>query len=189
MDWGRKRFGVALSDPGRIIAHPLVTLARRAGKRPPIAALLELIREHDVTGLVVGLPLSPDGEETETTAEVRAFGAALARRAGLPLDYQDERLTTALALRAARAAGNALGSNPIPIVVPCHRIVGTSGSSGSRTAPVTASAFNLPVFTCGMEPGVEAKVTWISPLIKSSPGVCRRCAIMLMKYIPISLGL
>ena len=105
MDWGRKRFGVALSDPGRIIAHPLVTLARRAGKRPPIAALLELIREHDVTGLVVGLPLSPDGEETETTAEVRAFGAALARRAGLPLDYQDERLTTALALRAARAAG------------------------------------------------------------------------------------
>lgn len=105
MDWGRKRFGVALSDPGRIIAQPLVTLARRAGKRPPIAALLELIREHDVTGLVVGLPLSPDGEETETTAEVRAFGEALARRAGLPLAYQDERLTTALALRAARAAG------------------------------------------------------------------------------------
>ena len=105
VDWGGKRFGVAVSDPGRIIAHPLVTLARRAGKRPPIAALLELIREHDVTGLVVGLPLSPDGEETETTAEVRAFGEALARRAGLPVTYQDERLTTALALRSARAAG------------------------------------------------------------------------------------
>jgi len=105
VDWGRKRFGVALSDPGRLIAHPLVTLTRREGQRPPIAALLDLIREHDVTGLVVGLPLSPDGEETGTTAEVRAFGEALARRAGLPLTYQDERLTTALALRAARAAG------------------------------------------------------------------------------------
>ncbi len=105
VDWGRKRFGVALSDPGRLIAQPLATLTRRAGQRPPIAALLELIRAHDVTDLVVGLPISPEGEETATTAEVRAFGAALERRAGLPLAYQDERLTTARALRAAREAG------------------------------------------------------------------------------------
>jgi len=54
---------------------------------------------------VVGLPLSLEGEEGEAAAEVRAFADALARRAGLPLAYQDERLTTALALRSARAAG------------------------------------------------------------------------------------
>jgi putative Holliday junction resolvase len=105
VDWGRKRFGVALSDPGRLIAQPLATLSRREGQRPPISALLELIRAHHVTDLVVGLPLSPDGEESETTAEVRAFGEALARRAEIPLVFQDERLTTALALRSARAAG------------------------------------------------------------------------------------
>jgi len=105
VDWGRRRFGVALSDPGRLIAQPLATLTRREGQRPPIAALLDLISAHEVTELVVGLPLSSEGEETGVTAEVRAFGEALARRAGLPLAFQDERLTTARALRAAREAG------------------------------------------------------------------------------------
>ena len=105
MDWGRKRFGVALSDPGRLIAQPLTTLTRREGQRPPIAALLALIHAHDVTELVVGLPLSLEGEEGEAAAEVRAFGDALARRAALPLTFWDERLSTALALRSARAAG------------------------------------------------------------------------------------
>ena len=105
MDWGRKRFGVALSDPSRLIAQPLTTLARREGQRPPIAALLDLIHNHDVTELVVGLPLSPEGEEGEAAAEVRTFGTALARRAALPLTFWDERLSTALALRSARAAG------------------------------------------------------------------------------------
>ena len=78
VDWGRKRFGVALSDPGQLIAQPLTTLARREGQRPPIAALLDLIRTHEVTALVVGLPLSLAGEEGEAAAEVRAFGDALA---------------------------------------------------------------------------------------------------------------
>jgi len=105
VDWGRKRFGVALSDPGRLIAQPLTTLTRREGQRPPIAALLALIHAHDVTELVVGLPLSLEGEEGEAAAAVRAFGDALARRAALPVTFWDERLSTALALRSARAAG------------------------------------------------------------------------------------
>ena len=33
---------------------------------------------------------------------------------------------------AYRAAGNALGSNPIPVVVPCHRVVGRGGPGGYR---------------------------------------------------------
>ena len=105
VDWGRKRFGVALSDPGRLIAQPLTTLVRRERHRPPIAALLDLIRLHDVCELVVGLPLTPEGEEGESAVEARAFGDALARRADLPLTFRDERLTTAFALRSARAAG------------------------------------------------------------------------------------
>ena len=105
VDWGRKRFGVALSDPGRLIAQPLTTLVRRERHRSPIAALLDLIRVHDVTELVVGLPLTPEGEEGESAVEARAFGDALARRAALPLTFRDERLSTAFALRSARAAG------------------------------------------------------------------------------------
>jgi len=105
VDWGRKRFGVAVSDPSRLIAQPLATLTRREGQRAPIAALLDLISKHGVAEVVVGLPLSLEGEEGEAAREVRTFGAALAARSGLPLTFWDERLSTSLALRSARAAG------------------------------------------------------------------------------------
>jgi putative Holliday junction resolvase len=105
VDWGRRRFGVALSDPGRLIAQPVTTLTRRERQRPPYTALLELIRSHEVCELVVGLPLTPEGEEAAAAAEARTFGETLARRAGLPVTFHDERMSTALALRAARTAG------------------------------------------------------------------------------------
>jgi putative Holliday junction resolvase len=105
VDWGTKRFGVALSDPTRLIAQPLTTLTRRAGHRSPVAPLVELIARHDVTLVVVGLPLSPEGEEGEAAAGARAFGEAVARRSGVPVTWWDERLSTAAALRAARTAG------------------------------------------------------------------------------------
>jgi putative Holliday junction resolvase len=105
VDWGTVRLGLALSDPTRLIAQPLATLKRRAGHRVPIADILDLIARHEVTLVVVGLPLEPDGGEGPAAAEARALGEALARRAGVPVTYWDERLSTVRALRAARAAG------------------------------------------------------------------------------------
>ena len=105
LDWGTKRFGVALSDPTRLIAQPLTTLTRRAGHRPPVREILDLITRHEIALVVVGLPLTPEGEEGEATAEARALGEAVARRSGVPVTWWDERLSTAAALRSARAAG------------------------------------------------------------------------------------
>jgi putative Holliday junction resolvase len=105
VDWGTVRLGLALSDPTRLIAQPLTTLKRRAGHRAPIADILDLIARHEVTLVVVGLPLAPDGGEGAAAAEARALGEALARRGGIPVTYWDERLSTAAALRSARAAG------------------------------------------------------------------------------------
>ena len=105
IDWGTKRFGVALSDPTRLIAQPLATLTRRAGRRPPVREILDLITRHAVSLVVVGLPLTPEGEEADAAGEVRALGDAVARRSGVPVTYWDERLSTAVALRSARAAG------------------------------------------------------------------------------------
>ena len=105
IDWGTKRFGVALSDPTRLIAQPLVTLTRRTGQRPPVAGILDLITRHAVSLVVVGLPLSPEGDEGDAAREARALGEAVARRSGVPVTYWDERLSTAAALRSARAAG------------------------------------------------------------------------------------
>ena len=105
LDWGTKRFGVALSDPTRLIAQPLTTLTRRAGHRPPVAEIVELVRRHEVALVVVGLPLGPEGDEGEAAREARALGEAVARRAAVPVTWWDERLSTAAALRSARQAG------------------------------------------------------------------------------------
>ncbi len=105
VDWGGKRFGLALSDPTRLIAQPLVTLTRRANHRAPVADIVELIARHEVTRVVVGLPLDPEGNEGDSAREARALGEAVTRRSGVPVTYWDERLSTAAALRSARTAG------------------------------------------------------------------------------------
>jgi putative Holliday junction resolvase len=53
----------------------------------------------------VGLPLDGEGNETEWTAEVRALGAEIAKRTGMPVRFLDERFTTAVALRTMKELG------------------------------------------------------------------------------------
>jgi putative Holliday junction resolvase len=96
---------VALSDPTGTIASPLDTLTRREGKRPPWPEIRRLVEANEVVGFVVGLPLDLAGEEGEWAGEVRAFGAELARRFGLPVEWVDERLTSVMAERAVRSMG------------------------------------------------------------------------------------
>jgi putative holliday junction resolvase len=105
IDFGERRVGLALSDPSATIAQPLPTIVRRAGKRPPIAAILEIIQKHDVERAVVGLPLNLAGDETGWTAQVRDFAKKLSERAGIPIDFLDERLTSVQAERAVRSSG------------------------------------------------------------------------------------
>jgi putative Holliday junction resolvase len=105
VDWGSKRFGLALSDPTRLIAQPLVTLTRRANHRAPVAEIADLVARHQVTLVVVGLPLDLDGGESDAAREARELGEALQRRCGVPVTWWDERLSTAAALRSARAVG------------------------------------------------------------------------------------
>jgi putative Holliday junction resolvase len=105
LDYGERRIGVAVSDPMRMIAQPLTTLQRRAGKRPPWTEIAQLVEEHEVDEAVVGLPLALSGDETDWTREVRQFGDDLARRTGLPVSFVDERMTSVAAERAVRGMG------------------------------------------------------------------------------------
>ena len=102
IDYGEKRVGIAISDPLGIIAGPVGFIQRRAGKRPPVAKVIERARELEARGFVIGLPLDGEGNESEWTAEVRAFGAELAKRTGMQVIFIDERFSTATALRAIR---------------------------------------------------------------------------------------
>jgi putative Holliday junction resolvase len=105
IDYGERRIGLALSDPTATIAGPLPTLIRRRGKRPPVQAVANIARENGAVEAVIGLPLTLEGEESEWTAEVRAFGEALAQRAGIEVRYLDERFTSVRAERAVRSSG------------------------------------------------------------------------------------
>jgi len=105
VDYGLRRVGVAVSDPTGTLARPLGAIRRRRGKRPPVQALADTAAEHGVERIIMGLPLPLEGGENEWCEEVRAVGAALAERTGLPVDFVDERFTSIQAERAVRSSG------------------------------------------------------------------------------------
>ncbi|MBM3908265.1 MAG: Holliday junction resolvase RuvX [Gemmatimonadetes bacterium] len=103
IDLGDRRVGLAMSDPSRLIAQPAGFIERRAGKRPPLTALLAKAVEIGATGFVVGLPLDEAGEDTPRAAEARRLAHELETRTGHPVRLLDERFTTSAALRAVKA--------------------------------------------------------------------------------------
>jgi putative Holliday junction resolvase len=105
VDWGERRVGLAISDPMRMIASPAGFITRRAGKRPPIAKLIERAKELEAAAFVVGLPLDGNGEDTPRAREVRMVARELEQRTGMTVALVDERYTTAAARRAVRELG------------------------------------------------------------------------------------
>jgi putative Holliday junction resolvase len=93
IDVGSKTLGLALSDLTRTIASPLVTL-RRGRFREDAAALVRIIAEDGVSGLVIGLPVSMDGREGPSCQSVRQFAVNLAAHVDLPMAFWDERWST-----------------------------------------------------------------------------------------------
>ena len=105
VDYGRRRIGLAISDPLGMIASPAGFITRREGKRAPITKIIARATELEARGFLLGLPLDGEGDETEWTAEVRALGAEISKRTGMPVRFYDERFTTAAALRTVRELG------------------------------------------------------------------------------------
>jgi putative Holliday junction resolvase len=93
IDYGRVRIGLAVSDGLGMASHPLPALQRSSSERD-LAALRRVAESRDVQRLVVGLPLNMDGSEGPMAAEVRAWAVRLAEELALPLEMEDERLTT-----------------------------------------------------------------------------------------------
>jgi putative Holliday junction resolvase len=105
LDIGDRRIGVALSDPGGILASPLTVINRRDESRD-IEAIIDIISQQRVGRVIVGLPHSLDGSLGEQAEKVKAFTQRLASLIQVPLEYRDERLTTVMAERLRRAAGD-----------------------------------------------------------------------------------
>jgi putative Holliday junction resolvase len=106
-DFGTRRIGVAVGQTLTRSATAAGTVPCHAGT-PDWAAVDTCIAQWAPARLLVGLPYNMDGTETSLTATCRAFAAELERRYGLPVEFVDERLTSAAAtaeLREARRAG------------------------------------------------------------------------------------
>lgn len=105
LDYGSARCGCALSDPSGTIVTPIEPV-ERPGTRRGLARLRDLVSEREVEAVVVGLPLSLDGGDSDQTRETREFAGRLAAAIGeqIPVELHDERFTTRLAQRSARDA-------------------------------------------------------------------------------------
>lgn len=104
LDLGKKRIGLALSDPLGITAQGLPTL-ERINIREDMAALARLVSEREVTLLLMGNPIHMSGQEGRQAAYVHEFAERLAGVTQIPLKYWDERLTTVEAHRVLRSSG------------------------------------------------------------------------------------
>jgi putative holliday junction resolvase len=104
LDLGKKRIGLAVSDPLRITAQGLPNLVR-TNKRTDLAALELLVKEREVGLILLGNPINMRGSEGRQSGWVREFGADLAKWTGLPIKFWDERLTSVEAGRVLRSSG------------------------------------------------------------------------------------
>ena len=98
LDVGERRIGVAVSDPDGSFALPLRSVDGRQTAQA-IDAIRELAHQHDAGEIVVGLPLSLGGGDSDQTQSVRQFAHELELAAGMPVHLWDERLSTQEAMR------------------------------------------------------------------------------------------
>ncbi len=104
LDLGDARIGVAISDPERRLAVPHGTI--RVGQPPgELKAVAGLVRELEATAVVVGHPRSMSGASGSRAQQAEAFAEALRAVVHVPVELQDERLSSVEAERSLRAAG------------------------------------------------------------------------------------
>ena len=94
LDIGDVRIGVAVCDSLEIAAFP-VGLVRRVGSlKRDVAAVAALAVEQEAEGIVVGLPLSLDGEIGPQAQKTQGFAKALANSLAVPIVFWDESLSS-----------------------------------------------------------------------------------------------
>lgn len=96
LDIGDKRVGVALSDPGGILASPL-TIINRNEEKADMQAITDIIDRNQVSLIIAGLPYSMDGSIGKQAEKTQAFVRELRQHTEIPIEFRDERLTTVYA--------------------------------------------------------------------------------------------
>jgi len=112
LDVGDRRIGVALSDPGGILASPF-TIIECTDLERDIEAITDIVRQHEVGRIIVGLPRSMGGGIGHQARKVQDFVEELRGRVAVPVEFRDERLTSVSAKRLMRDSGRRRGRGKV----------------------------------------------------------------------------
>ena len=93
IDYGKKRIGLAVSSTYTIVT-PLEPILTDLGSETMFAKISEIMKEHGVCEIVIGLPLNMNDTESEMTKEVRSFASVIEKKLQIKVDFADERLTS-----------------------------------------------------------------------------------------------
>ena len=93
VDLGTRRIGVAVTDGLGLTAQPHATIARKGGQRD-LDAIAAVVKQFDAERVVLGLPLSPEGEVGRAARSVQAFAERLRAALTVPVDLIDESFST-----------------------------------------------------------------------------------------------
>lgn len=110
LDFGDKTIGIAVSDKSKTIATPIITIKRK-GNLKDIEKLLSIIQEYNVGGIILGLPLSLDGNENERTKKVRKFAEEIKKSKKIIITFHDERYSSDVIYKELRK--NLISKNKI----------------------------------------------------------------------------
>jgi len=103
IDFGLKRTGLAITDDLGLIASPLVAVP----SEKLMSFLIDLIPKEKIKVIVLGFPTSLDGTDTHITENVRLLKEALEKQFNLPVELQDERMSSSRAMQAIHQGGKA----------------------------------------------------------------------------------
>ena len=103
LDLGEKTIGIAVSDQSLIIATPLKTISR-IGIKKDLIKLSEILKEYNLGGFIIGLPISLDGTENQQTSKVIKIADEIKNYFGIPIDYFDERFSSDVIFKEMRKA-------------------------------------------------------------------------------------
>ena len=110
LDFGGRRVGVAVSDPGGLIAQPYDTLVIK-NLDEAVSGVCRLVAEFDAGGVVLGLPLNLSGDVSDLSTTVRKFADRLRAACPVPIRFEDERLSSKQAEATLHAMGKKIKGN------------------------------------------------------------------------------
>jgi putative Holliday junction resolvase len=94
VDYGRRRIGLAICDASRIIASPLAVYTTTGDREADAVFFRRLVKDEEISGFVVGLPVHADGQASRMSAEAQRFGSWLQMVTNRPVAFHDERYTS-----------------------------------------------------------------------------------------------